>query len=124
MTFTIRLQENAIEGNNSITQTQSYTCATVVHMEETCTTGTTDQEHLLALDISQMKVFYMVSDVALTVETNSGSVPQETFTLAANKPVTWREGDSAIFAGDVTGLYLTNASGSTATLKVMAGLDI
>jgi len=124
MTLAINLTQTANDGVSSYTSTQAFAPQTVIKLEESVADSVTDQSHLISLDISTLQVFYMISDVAMTVETNSSSSPQETFTLTANKPVVWRTGDTAIFAGDVTAIYATNASGSAGTLKIMAGLNV
>ena len=124
MAFTVKLQQTVSEGSTIVNKIQSYTCGTVLKLSEAVADSVTDQSHLLAIDISAMSVFYMVADQVLTIETNSGSSPQETFTLVANKPVIWRTADTAIFAGDVTALFVTNASGTAATLEVLVGLDV
>lgn len=62
----------------------------------------------------------LLSDVDLTLETNSGSSPQETISLKAGVAKTWTlagEGLAACpFSGNVTGLFATNAA--AANLKV------
>jgi len=80
----------------------------------------TDQLVNLAIDISQLKMFVLVSNAVVTIETNSSSAPQETFTLAAGVPVLWYTGCgyAVPFAGDVTKIYVTNASGGTATIDI------
>jgi hypothetical protein len=73
---------------------------------------------------SQLKTFFLWSDQDLTVKTNNSGSPQETFNLKANKPVVWIAGMSTSpIAGNVTALYITNASGSAATLRLLAGWD-
>lgn len=124
MALTVKVTEAVYEGETSITHTTIHTVQTVLKMEESVADAVTDQEHLVSIDISQLKAFYMVSDQALTVETNSGGTPVDSFTLTANRPVVWQTGDTAIFTADVTALYLSNSSGSTATFKLIAGTDV
>ena len=123
MAFTVRVTKGAAEGTTSISSTVDHTCETVLKLQETIANGATDALQLIAIDVTQLKAFAMVSDQAMTVKTNNSGTPQETFTLVANKPVVWQAGDAAIFAGDVTAIYVTNASGSSATLQLMAGSD-
>ena len=123
MSFSISVAKAVTEGSSSVQSSNSHTVEQVVKMAESIADSTTDKEFLFALDISNLKVFSMVSDYALTVKTNSSSTAQETFSLAAGKPVIWETGETAIFAGDVTALYVSNSSGSAATLKIIAGLD-
>lgn len=118
------IRKEAQSGTTIFKTSRSYTIQSEIEVEESVADGVTDQEHLLAIDVSQLKGFYMSCDVALTVETNSGSTPQETFTLAAGEAIVWETGDTAIFSGDVTALYLTNASGSAGTFKLLAGMDV
>jgi hypothetical protein len=123
MAFTVRVTKGASEGTTSISSTVDHTVETVTKMQEVFADGVTNGQVLVAIDVSQLKAFAMVSNVALTVKTNSSGSPQETFALVANKPVVWQEGEAAIFAGDVTQIFVTNASGSSATLQVMIGLN-
>jgi hypothetical protein len=70
------------------------------------------------LDVSHLKVFVLVSDQAITLETNDGGSPQETVSLLANVPLVWTHDSyhACPFSGDVTGFYFTNASGSAANV--------
>jgi hypothetical protein len=67
--------------------------------------------------------FALSSTQEVTVKTNSSSSPQETFTLKPGEPVTWINGETTgkPIAGNVTSLYVTNASGQAATLKLITG---
>jgi hypothetical protein len=60
----------------------------------------------------------------MTVKTNSSGSPQETITLKANRPKIWQEGDTAMFAGDVSKLFITHAAPGTATLEIIVGSDL
>jgi hypothetical protein len=69
-----------------------------------------------AIDVSQLKGLYLISNLDLVVKTNSSGSPANTFTLYAGVPYMWMEGDSAIrdTAGnavtvDITAIYVTNA---------------
>jgi hypothetical protein len=96
-----------------------------VMIDESINTAETDKLVACSLDVSQVTAFMAVSDYAVTIETNSGSAPGNTLTLAANVPYTWCTGDAVAFAltVDVTGLYITNSSGSTATIAIRALYD-
>ena len=69
----------------------------------------------------------MVSDKAITVETNSGSAPGNTFTLVANEPVVWHENGgmavNSFLAADITSLFVTNASGAAAQFQIRSLSD-
>ncbi len=121
MSFTVRSVVQISEGGVTIQQSTNHTCDQVNKLVESIPDATTDKEFQFAIDVSQLQVFSIVADQVLTIETNSGSSPQETIVLVANKPVVFETGDSALFAGDVTSLFITNASGSAAALKVISG---
>lgn len=82
--------------------------------------ASTDLQVTLALDVSETKSLYIVCDQDVTVETNDASSPDDTLTLKADKPLVWYEncGYSNPLGTDVTDLFVTNASGSDATLTV------
>ena len=123
MAFTTYVTSTVTQGTFTISNTDSYTTDQVSKIQESVATGTTNQEISLAIDISKLKAFSMQSSQAMTVKTNSSGSPQETFTLAAGTPVVFVDGDTAIFAGDVTSLFITNASGSLATFNLLAAVD-
>lgn len=123
MAFTTYVTSTVTQGTFTISNTDSYTTDQVSKIQESVPTGTADQEISLAIDISKLKAFSMQASQAMTVKTNSSGSPQETFTLAAGTPVVFVDGNTAIFAGDVTSLFITNASGSLATFNLVAAVD-
>lgn len=86
--------------------------------------GTTDLLVSLAVDITVLKALFIGSDQDITIETNqaggSSGAPDDTLTLPANQPVSWQENDvmTCPLTVDVTQIYVTNASGSTANLEI------
>lgn len=109
-----------------VVQNKTITVESIVEKDLTIPDSTVDQEVVIALDVSAVSYFYIVSDQALTVETNDGSSPDDTLTLVANHPYLWTSDDYDTFlldTADITALYLTNASGSTANVKIRAGQD-
>lgn len=97
-----------------------------VVIDESIPDSTTDQLIDCAFVLARLTAFYMHSDKALTIETNSSGAPQETIVLVANKPFVYVPGLGlpSPFAGNVTALYATNASGGAAALQVRALLDV
>ena len=123
MAFSVRVAQSIIEGATSISSTVDYTSEAVFKSQETIANGVTDEEYLVPIDVSALQVFGMKSDQALTVKTNSSGTPQETFNLVANRQIVWQSGDSSIFAGDVTSLFISNSSGSEATFEILVAMD-
>jgi len=126
MSFTARVTKTVTEGSMSITNSNSYVVETSYKMQEVVPDATTNKQLFFAIDISALKVFSMQSTQDMTVYTNDAGTgtPQETFVLLADQPIIFETGiDSAIFAGDVTSIYVTNASGTDGSLNVIAAID-
>lgn len=92
---------------------------------ETVANGQTDDEIIVAIDVSAVKAFYLVSDQPVTFETNSGSTPDNSISLLAGVPYIWTEDsyDTFLLDTDVTSVFITNASGATATIYLKALMD-
>lgn len=72
-------------------------------------------------DFSQLQAIFILCDKAIIIETNDGSSPGDTLTLAANVPFEWRKDDSVHdnpFTVDVTALYVTTGSVGIARLQI------
>lgn len=124
MAITHQVQTTITDGALRITTLAEQVVQAAVMIEETIVSPSTDKLVTVMIPVSQLKTFYLASDQDVTVETNNSSAPQETFNLKANKPVVWFTGMSAApIAGNVTALYITNSSGATATVKLLAGWD-
>ena len=127
MSVSATLTETITIGGRAVTNSVTYTSGSSLSISETIVTATTDGLVACVLDVSQIKLFYMVSNVAITVETNSASAPDNTYTLAAGVPLVWKnDGEVAladVFAADITALYVTNASGSSSTFEVYCIYD-
>jgi hypothetical protein len=112
-------------GSKSVTSVNSYTVKSeVIWDSEEVPDASTDLEFPIAIDVSAMKTFSILSDQDVTVETNNGTTPQETLSLLAGKSIDWQEGETALFAGDITSMFITNSSGSAATIKLIVGMDL
>ena len=118
-----------IEGSGvSLSKDVSYTQAGVNLIDgEAVATGQTDYEINFDLDISACVSFYLVSDQDVTFETNSGSSADDTIALLADKPYVWYTNayDVCLITTDITaGVFITNASGETATIYCVALYDV
>lgn len=117
-THTITKTIQTPEGQTS--KSKSYTGSSVVAVEESVSNGATDLQINIAIDVSAIKSVYIASDKAVTIETNSGSVPDDTLTLVADVPYEWQTDSysACLLTVDVTKVYVTNSSGGTATLQI------
>lgn len=102
-----------------IASTKTLTASSEVNLDEAVSVGT-DTPFNIAIDVSAVKSFYIHSDRAVTVETNSSSAPTNTLALVAGDAYTWYTGklDTFKLTGDVTIIYITNASGGTANVTI------
>jgi hypothetical protein len=113
-------------GAAAITQAVSKTAGQEINIDETIADTTTDGLVALAIDVSQLESAFILSDQDLTLETNSGSAADATISLKANEPLIWRKATyfvNPFGSTDVTALYVTNASGSSASLRARLLID-
>jgi len=117
----------AVDGSgiNKSKTISSEDTAVVLIDGETVADSQTDQEIECALDVSKVKSFYLVSDQDVTFETNNGAAADDTIALKADEPYVWHTNsyDSFLLDTDVTAVFITNASGATATIHMVALLD-
>lgn len=90
--------------------------------------GTT--ELVFDLDVSEVKMLALRSDVAVVVKTNNASSPVNTFSLAANESFLWPMGDGAFkdsmgatISTDIAKLYVVNSGAVGGTLRLDAFVD-
>lgn len=127
MAFTHAVTTQWEQSNNSLSYRTEITADTEKNVSLSVPDSTTDDQVSLAIDVSALKSIVIASDQDITVETNSGSVPDDSFTILANNPLVWNN-DSPLpnpFASavDVTDLYITNASGADAAVEVRTLVD-
>lgn len=123
--FSHTITEKLEVGNTLINKTTVQTAAATQSIEESFADATTDGLLAFTLDVSQCKSFYMVSTQDITIETNDGTTPGNTINLVAGVPYLWHADSYQAFllTVDVTALYITNASGQTATLQIEVLFD-
>lgn len=113
-------------GGSQIRQAIALTADGEDNREISVPDAQTDMLVAFTLDISQLKHITIISDKAITIETNSGSAPDDTIVLVANEPLIWTNVSKLAnpFSADITALYFTNASGATATVKIRCLVDV
>lgn len=113
-----------VTAGGGLTYSKSYSGSAEVNISETIAVGT-DTAVNCAIDVSAVKSFYVVSDKAITLETNSASSPTNTLVLKAGVPYTYDTDsyDTFKLTGDVTVIYVTNASGGDAALELRCVQD-
>lgn len=103
----------------------SYAGSSTVEVDEDVTTGQTNFQINVAIDVSTIKSIVINSTQNVTLETNSGGSPSETINLAANVPYKWHVGSyfANLLATDITAIFITNSSGSTANVTLRCVQD-
>jgi len=113
--------QNWSDGRKQLVTSTQYSATGEAAIEgETIADSATDYQINIAIDVTAVVSFFMLSDQDITVETNNGGAPDDTISLSADIPYIWTTDsyDSFQLGTDVTALFITNASGSTATLNV------
>ena len=111
---------------NSVTygESRTVTLDTPSALIEVIGSGITDKQVIFPVDYSQLQVVCLHSTQNLTLETNSGSSPTDTISRTANVAKVWYTGESSCpFTADCTNIYVTNATGSAATLTMVICYD-
>ncbi len=126
--FTHRLTLGWASGSGSLQKSFDVTGGAEAGIDEAIPADSTNLALGFTADVSQIKSLFMLSDVDVVVETNSGSIPANVFTLAAGVPFVWHTGGAALrdTAGtavtvDITALYVTAVA--AAALQIRALLD-
>lgn len=125
MAFTYTPEWNITAASGRTAKSKAYSGSQIVELDESVADSQTDSQINVAIDVSAVKTFYVVSDQNVTLETNSGSTPADTIALKADVPYVWTTDsyDSFLLGTDVTAIFITNASGSTAAITLRALID-
>lgn len=121
MSFTRTYSYGYNVGNESRSKTVTITSQLEALYDYTVASGQTNLEVPLAFDEDALKSIFITSDKAITIKTNDSGSPQETIALAANQVIFWDSSSSATkpVSDDVTKIFITNASGATATITII-----
>ncbi len=120
MSVTHTITQNYNDGTTNLSNAVAVTSGAAGSISEAIPSNQTDLATAWAFTKTKLKAIYIVSDVAMTLETNSGSAPADTITLTANVPVVWDSTQTFIanpFAGNVTSLFVTNTTAGTLTIR-------
>lgn len=120
MSFNHQFIEQVISGGKSLTKENNFTGDGRQSIEVEVATAETDFEIACVLDVSELESLYIVSSETVTFETNDGAAPDETIALVADVPYIWTSSSyhTNLLATDITALFITNASGATATVNM------
>lgn len=82
-------------------------------------------EIAIAFAFAALKMFYVLSDVAGTLVTNSSGSPVDSIPIAAGQPFMWNSdsGETNPFGTNVTKFFFINGGATAGTCKVRALVD-
>jgi hypothetical protein len=122
---TTQVRREVTVNGRTIGTTESVSANAGGFFDEDVADGQTDSVINLAIDVSAVKSFLVVSDRNVALETNDGAAPSNTINLVANKPYVFVTGDYIAFllTVDVTKFLITNASGASANVRCEFSYD-
>lgn len=129
MSFTATFDQSVIiDGKAMMRLTSSYTEDGLLSIDPVIADSTTDQLVDLAFVRADASMIFFQSDQDVTLEFNSNAGAGGSISLGADFPWIWHTDKEDLTLGDVitadvTAMYITNASGSTANIKIRVLLD-
>lgn len=126
MAFNHTVSYTVVSGERTLDYDKVYSGSGRLEVSEAVADGQTNKEITTNIDVSAVKSFYVVSDQNVTFETNDGSSPEDTIALKANVPYVWTTDsyDAFLLGADVTAIFITNSSGSTANIEMTVIQDV
>ena len=122
---TLTLLESLTGAQGLVEASNALAGSFLQELEESVATGNDDVEFFMALDVSEIIGIMILSDQNVTFETNDGAAPNETINLLAGVPYVWHENSyfANLLATDWVSVFISNQSGETATVQVLALVD-
>ena len=125
MAFTHTIKLGWGNGARSLEGNKNYSAGLQVSLDEAFASDAADLELTVAIDVSEIKSLYIISDQDVKVETNDGTTPDDTIDLVANVPYVWTTDsyDTCKLTVDVTAFFLTQLAATAGTLKLECVVD-
>lgn len=108
MSFTHKFTQvwSAQRDSRNISNTQEFTAAGQQSIDESlaAATDTVGEKVSMALDVSELVLLYILSNVNITIRTNDDTTPTEIIVVRANEPLAYAKGGphSNPFGADIT----------------------
>ena len=108
-------------GGGSVVGNLAVTGDTELNADVTLEASSTDINLDLDFAKANIQSCVLYCSAACTVETNSGSAPDDTIALVAGQPTICQNNTEALalFSEDVTSLYLTCSAGGTFSIRLL-----
>lgn len=126
MSFSHEISQAWSNGERAISPSNTFTGGGQgPSIDEVIPADSTDALVAYALDVSQVKAFFMLAEGDMTIETNDGAAPDDTLNLKAGIPYIWFTNtyDTFKFTTDITKLYCTDTSTADNRLQIEAVFD-
>jgi hypothetical protein len=117
MTVALNVRKAGVYSGDAVDFNNNYNADVIDRVDVAVPANAVNQQIAIAFTMAKLVAVELVAvGTDLTLKTNSTGSPANTFTLKAGKPFTW-EFDVGItnpFTADVTTVYLSNPSATTA----------
>ena len=119
MAFTATITETINIGGEQVSRTNSYTNSAETNIDEAVPTGQTVQIALVQ-DVDQTSIVYIVSDQDVELDFNVDQAGVPAISALAGVPYVWHTNNyfTDLLGTDITKLFVTNTSGTTANVKI------
>ena len=110
------------DAGGSLSGAQAEVGTTELTIDQTYGASLTDQLLTIAFNYADVQSVILVSDKGLTIETNSGSSPSNTFVLKAATPLVWSKSAAYFanpFTANVTAFYITTTAAARLQGKIL-----
>ena len=123
MSITYTLTEKAASGaGGSVSAQHTEVGASEYTADQTFPAASSDATLTAAFNYANVQAVYILADQNCTLETNSGSSPDNTFSLIAGRPLVWSRSagyTSNPFTANVTGLFVTCTPATRLQIKIL-----
>lgn len=126
MAFQCTIRTDVFASSLNISSVRNLSGDLQAAVDQVIPASTTNQEITLGIDVSELTMIAISSDVALTIKTNDSGSPDDTLNIAAGVAYVWGTGDynTLLLTADVTSIFVTNAALVDANLKIIALVDL
>lgn len=120
MAFSVSIRNDVVSGAQNIAKSRTKTGDLLSVIDEEIAASTTNDEIVIAIDVSNLVVLGIYSNVDLTIKTNSSGSPDDTLSIVGGVPYVWDEDsyDACLIGTDVTKIFVTTGAGNAANLLI------
>jgi hypothetical protein len=122
------LKQEMSHGSRVVQRINTFTEEGHDAIEAVVADSTTDQVVTAGVDVSALKLLFILATQDMTLEWNDAAGSQGSIALKANRPLVW-DSEAAYYTNplggtDVTQFFITNVSGAAGVLYIDTIIDI